>query len=816
MTTSDLGAAITAAIQDGHVAHLDGGTYTITSPIVVRATDINRGALGIDGHGATLVSQVTSGEPLIQIVADAGVDLRYLTLSNFKIVGNGSEGNGIEIVADGNDRWVYNWSIDNVTVEQVGGYGLDVQGSVFEGVVSNSWMNDNAKGGAHFAHSADDGQVSALRWFGGGFKDNGGDGLTLDNGARDMSIDGASFVGNNGAGISAPYGITSVSSSTFEDNHGPGVWFQNYGNFYDDKFVTSGPQTVGISGYLAGGDTISATLVGNTSTYTGGGSDPTALADLQGSGGVFLSAESGKIVTGPAVSVNDAGAGNMADVSVDAQGVVSPMLAPVTAATTQNNASSDGSSALEAALAEGIAGGIIAHLTDGAYTVTSPIVINITDSSQTAIGVDLGGAKIDSQITDGRPVIEIIVAPGVDVSNLTLSNFSVFGNGSEGDGIRIIADGSDRSIQDLRISNVNVEYVGGIGLDVVGNISQGTVFNSWMHGDGQGGARFANSAGGGIVSGIEWVGGGFRKNDVAGLIVDNGAHDVAVKGAYFVENSGPGIAATSGMTLVQGSGFENNHGAGAIVHGPAAFIDDSFSTYGVQEVGVGGFLDGGQITLTGIGSEYYGEGTDPTTLANVQGDGTLAIASGGNVVVGPNVTVTGGDPSRAAATDVALSAGQSAVETDHAQALVGTVGDDVIEGTSGTTEIMGGAGADVLTGGSSGTTYVYGTVDDSTATAPDTITGFQPGYDKIDFTNIAGIKATDGVPQFQGDITGSGSATLEAHSVAYVEAGGNTQVLVNTTDTPETVTATDTHAADMKIMLLGVNLGLGASDFHHA
>ena len=46
-------------------------------------------------------------------------------------------------VADGNDRWMYNWTISNVTVQHVGGYGLDVQGSVFEGLVSNSWMNNN-------------------------------------------------------------------------------------------------------------------------------------------------------------------------------------------------------------------------------------------------------------------------------------------------------------------------------------------------------------------------------------------------------------------------------------------------------------------------------------------------------------------------------------------------------------------------------------------------------------------------------------------------------------------------------------------------
>jgi hypothetical protein len=52
--------------------------------------------------------------------------------------------------------------------------------------------------------------------------------------------------------------------------------------------------------------------------------------------------------------------------------------------------------------------------------------------------------------------------------------------------------------------------------------------------------------------------------------------------------------------------------------------------------------------------------------------------------------------------------------------------------------------------------------------------------------------------------------------VAYVEVGRNTQVLVNTSSTAETVNTSDMHAADMKITLVGVHLGLTGTDFHHA
>ncbi|MBS0219349.1 MAG: M10 family metallopeptidase C-terminal domain-containing protein [Proteobacteria bacterium] len=635
---SDLGSILGAAIAGGYMAHSTGVNFTVTSSIVIHIDSTIQGPLGIDLGGATIFSRITNGAPVIEIDVGPGVDLRYLTLSNFTIQGNGFEGDGIKIVADGNDRWAYNWNINNVTVNHVGGYGLDVLGSVSEGLISNSSMTNNGVGGAYFAHSENGGQASALRWFGGSLEGNGGDGLTLDNGARDMSIDSVTFAHNGGAGISAGTGITAVTSCQFEDNHHYGIWFEGFGNFNNDNFISSGAQTTAISGYLQG----NATLIGNTSTYTGAGPDPTVLANLQGAGNVFATGDTGTLVTGSNVSVSPAGDGDLAHISVSSQGVALTALPPVTAATAAPVDTSTGTGALEAALKGALTGGYVAHLTDSTYTVTAPIVINVTNPNQAAFGIDLGGAKIVSEIGNGGPVIEIIVGPGVALSSLTLSNFSI--NGSSGDGVKIVADGTDRAISNLSINNVSIEHVDGIGLDVIGNVSHGLVVNSWMNGNLQGGARFANSPAGGVASGLEWEGGGFRLNGGAGMILANGTHDMVVKGAYFVENNGPGLDASSGITLVQGSGFENNQPAGAIVQGPANFTDSTFSTYGPQTTAVAGYLSGGQITLTSDSGEYYGTGANPTVLANIQGNGTVAIAGSGNIVAGPNIVVTGGSP----------------------------------------------------------------------------------------------------------------------------------------------------------------------------
>src|SRR5262249_17249629 len=148
-----------------------GGTYTVTQPIVIYLNS-NVQALGLNGGGATIISQVPAGQPVIEFVLGPGVDCRYLELSNFTIQGNGSEGDGIEVVADTSDRGAYNWNINNVTVNHVGGYGIHMVGNVFEGLASNTWVTNNGLGGALFEHSADGGQVSALRWFGGGASNN--------------------------------------------------------------------------------------------------------------------------------------------------------------------------------------------------------------------------------------------------------------------------------------------------------------------------------------------------------------------------------------------------------------------------------------------------------------------------------------------------------------------------------------------------------------------------------------------------------------------------------------------------------------------
>ena len=224
----------------------------------------------------------------------------------------------------------------------------------------------------------------------------------------------------------------------------------------------------------------------------------------------------------------------------------------------------------------------------------------------------------------------------------------------------------------------------------------------------------------------------------------------------------------------------------------------------------------GHVTLTGMTGEandtisvYDGDTLLGTTTTASDGTWSFTTGKASNAV--HNYTAT--------ATDLVGNVGHSVNEAilggSKNDSLVGTLGNDIINGDGGNDRITGGSGADTLTGGSGKVTFAFYAISNSTPSSHDKITDFTHGHDKIDFTNIAGINASGGVPTFQGQLIGSGDLTLNAHSVAYIEVSGNTVVLVNTTSSAETVSSTNVGAANIEIDLVGIHLGLTSTDFHH-
>ncbi|RWL07381.1 VCBS domain-containing protein [Mesorhizobium sp.] len=136
--------------------------------------------------------------------------------------------------------------------------------------------------------------------------------------------------------------------------------------------------------------------------------------------------------------------------------------------------------------------------------------------------------------------------------------------------------------------------------------------------------------------------------------------------------------------------------------------------------------------------------------------------------------------------------------------LFGQSGNDTLGGGDGNDRLVGGVGADTLTGGLGSDTFYYGTaVSDSAPGAGnfDTITDFVHGVDKIDLSSIDANTGSGGDQAFL--FGGLNTATV-ANSITWEEVGGNTIVRVD---------VNGNTSADFQLTLIGLGLGLTASDF---
>jgi hypothetical protein len=227
------------------------------------------------------------------------------------------------------------------------------------------------------------------------------------------------------------------------------------------------------------------------------------------------------------------------------------------------------------------------------------------------------------------------------------------------------------------------------------------------------------------------------------------------------------------------------------------------------------FLNNGKVTLVGTTTAPTDKISvyDGATLlgsALVNSDDTWSFTTGTVSDATHTYTVTASD----LAGNVGNGSNVAILGSTAAETLVGTSGNDIIAANSGNDKITGGGGADGLIAGSGSDTFIFKAIADSAPANPDLILYFDHVNDTIQFTNIAGINSSNGIATFQGQLTGSGNLILNAHSVGYIEVGGNTEVLVNTTNSAQTVTASDVHTASMEIILNGVHLGLASNDFH--
>lgn len=223
----------------------------------------------------------------------------------------------------------------------------------------------------------------------------------------------------------------------------------------------------------------------------------------------------------------------------------------------------------------------------------------------------------------------------------------------------------------------------------------------------------------------------------------------------------------------------------------------------------GGLSESGSNILKIVESQIGGGvvGTDgngsTTVLATTSAAGAWSVTTG-----------TGFSYSSGNAYKVDVTAEDVAGNTSMISTFFGGTKPDKIVGTSGNDFIFGSLKGDTLTGGGGSDTYVYTGAADSQPGAGkfDTITDFVRGFDKFDFSAIAGLNTNNQAVAIN-ILTGATPASIAAHTIDVLINGGNAILYANVTALTEILS--NGHE-DMQINLPGVT-ALTASDFilHH-
>ncbi len=200
-----------------------------------------------------------------------------------------------------------------------------------------------------------------------------------------------------------------------------------------------------------------------------------------------------------------------------------------------------------------------------------------------------------------------------------------------------------------------------------------------------------------------------------------------------------------------------------------------------------------------VGSAYDDTltGDDGDNRIDAGGGNDTVVGNGGNDTIYGNV---GNDTLFGNVGNDYLNGGQGN------DTLNGGQGSDTLVGGVGNDTLTGGLGADTLTGGAGVDVFKFASVSDSAVGAPDIITDFQTGVDKIDLSAVYtgssdtfAIVTVNGNTYVRVDLGGNGSAdmNIEALGAGVVTAG---DVIfgpaVAAASPASTVAAIQAHAGD--------------------
>ncbi len=270
--------------------------------------------------------------------------------------------------------------------------------------------------------------------------------------------------------------------------------------------------------------------------------------------------------------------------------------------------------------------------TGGNVRLRRPIAIDVT-TNMLGPGVDLNGAKIIADFDDPRQNAITIRIPAaaskVSLRGMKFCNGVIIAGSPAQDAITLICATNQSWIYSWKFMNLDVGGFARDGLSFNGSVFEGECHAVTCADNGRNGMTFRNDGPRddlGIVSAVSIFGGQLRTNGNAGIetqsvIPYEEPRDLNISQTYFVENKGPGLHATAGLSMAMGCGFENNGECGIKLMNEGRLYACRASTYGSQPYLVEAYLNDGDLLLDGCRVEGYSGFENKMKLAKISGKG---------------------------------------------------------------------------------------------------------------------------------------------------------------------------------------------------
>ena len=186
-------------LSNGEMVFLEPGGHHLAAPIRVAIDQHRSKPWGIIGHGAVLIADYDTPEPVLSFEVVADVSARFLTLDGFAINCASKGQHGIVLRSTRPQGYLYTFDLSRVRVEG-GDDAIRLEGNVFEGEITGCAGRDSNCGLA--LGNCDGAVLSAINVWGGTFSQNRVDGIrtfaqTAYQEPFDFSLYGV-YCGNNG------------------------------------------------------------------------------------------------------------------------------------------------------------------------------------------------------------------------------------------------------------------------------------------------------------------------------------------------------------------------------------------------------------------------------------------------------------------------------------------------------------------------------------------------------------------------------------------------------------------------------------------